>query len=93
MAQFLEYAANIETKSLTSQEATLNHLEGVLKFLDKTRTDDRIIKLVGEGAKNVDIVDGKMIIKQFKAGNSTIINPDGGFRIYRDGKLIIDKFK
>ncbi|MFP3597740.1 hypothetical protein [Chryseobacterium sp. SIMBA_029] len=50
----MEYAANIETKSLTSQEATINHLESVFKILDKTRTDDRIIKLIGEGAKNVE---------------------------------------
>ena len=53
LGMFMEYAANIETKHLTSQEATIKHLESVFKTLDKTRTDDRIIKLVADDMSNV----------------------------------------
>lgn len=53
LGMFMEYAANIETKSLTSQEATIKHLESIFKALDKTRTDDRIIKLVADDMGNV----------------------------------------
>lgn len=94
---FMDYAANIETKSLTSQEATINHLENVFKMLDKTRTDDRIIKLVGEGAKNVypGFNGSKMIYQAGKEGakNYTEVFLDGGFQIIRDGKVIISKVK
>lgn len=97
LGMFMEYAANIETKSLTSQEATINHLESVFKILDKTRTDDRIIKLVGEGAKNVypGLNGSKMIFQAGKEGakNYTEVFLDGGFQIIRDGKVVISKVK
>ena len=94
MAQFLEYAANIETKSLTSQEATIKHLEGVFKILDKTRTDDRILKLVAEDMGNVfQEAKGILRIQQKGVGNATYVHPDGGFQIFQNGKLIINKIK
>lgn len=54
LAKFMEYAANIETKSLTSQEATINHLENVFKMLDRTRTDGTVLKLVGKNGNNIE---------------------------------------
>ncbi|MCS3869428.1 hypothetical protein J3D55_002344 [Chryseobacterium ginsenosidimutans] len=92
MAQFLEYAGNIEAKSLTSQEATIKHLEGVFKILDKTRTDDRILKLVAEDMGNVfPEAKGILRIQQRGVGNATYVHPDGGFQIFQNGKLIINK--
>ena len=91
---FMEYAANIETKSLTSQEATITHLENVFKVLDKTRTDDRILKLVGE--TNVVVKDGIKTIYQAGSttgGNYTKVFPDGGFQIFKDHIVIINKLK
>ncbi|WPO81906.1 hypothetical protein SD427_14175 [Chryseobacterium sp. JJR-5R] len=92
----MEYAANIETKSLTSQDATISHLESVFKALDKTRTDDRVIKLIGEGAKNAErgINNSKIIHQAGEIGkNYTEVFADGGFQIIRNGKVIINKMK
>ncbi|WP_426479163.1 polymorphic toxin-type HINT domain-containing protein [Chryseobacterium sp. CBSDS_008] len=94
LAKFMEYAANIETKTLTSQEATINHLENVFKALDKTRTDKRILKLVGEN--NVVVQDGVKTIYQAGSetgGNYTKVYPDGGFQVFIDHKIIINKLK
>ncbi len=94
LAKFMEYAANIETKSLTSQEATINHLESVFKILDKTRTDDRIIKLVADDMSNVKSVGkGVIEISQKNAGDATLVYPDGGFQIFQKGKIVINKIK
>ncbi|SHN07856.1 intein C-terminal splicing region/intein N-terminal splicing region/RHS repeat-associated core domain-containing protein, partial [Chryseobacterium carnipullorum] len=94
LGMFMEYAANIETKSLTSQEATINHLESVFKMLDKTRTDERILKLVGE--TNVVVKDGIKTIYQAGSatgGNYTKVFPNGGFQIFKDHIVIINKLK
>jgi len=94
LGMFMEYAANIETKSLTSQEATIKHLESIFKALDKTRTDDRIIKLVADDMGNVfPEAKGILRIQQRGAGNATYVYPDGGFQIFQNGKLIINKIK
>ncbi len=88
------YAANIETKSLTSQEATIKHLENVFKMLDKTRTDDRIIKLVADDLSNFKSVGkGVIEIRQKNAGDATLVYPNGGFQIFQKGKIVINKIK
>ncbi|MEN4762900.1 Hint domain-containing protein, partial [Chryseobacterium sp. C39-AII1] len=94
LARFMEYAGNIEAKSLTSQEATIKHLENVFKMLDKTRTDERILKLVGE--TNVVVKDGIKTIYQAGSatgGNYTKVFPNGGFQIFKDHMVIINKLK
>ncbi|GEN74243.1 hypothetical protein [Chryseobacterium lathyri] len=91
----MEYAGNIETKSLTSQEATINHLESVFKALDKTRTDDIVIKLVGETNVYPGLNGSKIIYQAGKQGvrNYTEVFADGGFQIIRNGKVVINKVK
>lgn len=94
LGMFMEYAANIKTKSLTSQEATINHLESVFKIPDKTRTDERILKLVGE--TNVVVKDGIKTIYQAGSatgGNYTKVFPNEGFQIFKDHIVIINKLK
>ncbi|WP_288445555.1 hypothetical protein [uncultured Chryseobacterium sp.] len=91
----MEYAANIETKSLTFQEATITHLENVFKMLDKTRTDDIVLKLVGETNVYPGINGSKIIYQAGKQGvkNYTEVFTDGGFQIIRNGRVIINKIK
>lgn len=94
LAKFMEYAANIDVKTLTSQEGTIKHLENVFTMLDKTRTDGRILKLVGE--TNVAVKDGIKTIYQAggdSGGNYTKVMQNGGFQIFIDHKLIINKLK
>ncbi|WP_294281693.1 hypothetical protein [uncultured Chryseobacterium sp.] len=91
----MEYAANIETKSLTSQEATINHLENIFKALDKTRTDDIVLKLVGETNVYPGLNGSKIIYQAGKKGvkNYTEVFVDFGFQIIRDGKVVISKVR
>jgi hypothetical protein len=42
----MNYAKNINVKNLKSQQDTLNHLESVLSVLDKSKTDNVVIRLV-----------------------------------------------
>ena len=53
---FMSYAENIDPKTLKSQDETIKHLENVFTALDKTKTDDRVLRLVGE--TNVVVRDG-----------------------------------
>ena len=94
LEKFMEYATNIDVKTLVSQEKTIEHLENVFTMLDKTRTDDKVIKLVGK--TNVEILeDGTKIIRQAgnTGGNYTKVFKNGGFQIYRDNKLVVNKIK
>ncbi|MDR2236621.1 MAG: hypothetical protein LBE92_10890 [Chryseobacterium sp.] len=63
-------------------------------MLDKTRTDDRILKLVGE--TNVTVKDGIKTIYQAGSatgGNYTKVMQNGGFQIFIDHILVINKLK
>ncbi|MEZ4884908.1 MAG: polymorphic toxin-type HINT domain-containing protein [Chitinophagales bacterium] len=94
LKKFMEYADNIDASKLTSQDETIQHLENVFRFLDKTKTDDRILRLVGEN--NVIFRDGIKTIYQAGSatgGNYTKVFPNGGFQIFRDHKVIINKLK
>lgn len=94
LAKFMEYASKINPKSLKSQDDTIKHLENVFTVLDKSRTDDRILKLVGE--TNVVFKDGVKTIYQAgsaKGGNYTKVFPNGGFQIFKDHKIIINKLQ
>lgn len=73
-------------------ESTLNHLEGVLKILDRTKTDDKVIKLIGKET-NWEIKNGVMEISHNGTGNATYIYENGGFQIFRDSKLVVSKLK
>ena len=62
--------------------------------LIKQETDDRVLQLVGE--TNVFIRDGIKTIYQAGSktgGNYTKVFPNGGFQIFRDHKVIINKLK
>ena len=94
MQKFTEYADNIDVSKLKSQDETIEHLENVFSYLDKTRTDDRVLKLVGKD--NVVIKNGVKFIYQAGSktgGNYTMVMPNGGFQIFIEHKIIIDKLK
>ena len=94
LAKFMEYAANIDVKTLTSQEGTIKHLENVFTMLDKTRTDKRVLKFVADDMSNVEFVGkGVMKISQKNAGDATFVYPNGGFQIFQKGKIVINKIK
>jgi RHS repeat-associated protein len=90
--KFMEYVKSIDPKDLTSQAETIKHLENVFTALDKTRTDERVIKLVGK-SNVADLSDGTKLIRQFGDGNYTKVYLDGGFEIYRADKLVVNKMK
>ena len=94
LQKFTEYADNIDVSKLKSQDETIEHLENVFSYLDKTRTDDRVLKLVNDNESNVfQRAGGVKEIVQNGKGNATYVFPDGGFQIFRGGKLIINKQK
>lgn len=94
LAKFMEYASKINPESLKSQDDTIKHLENVFTILDKSRTDDRVIRLVAPDKSNMEILkNGTAEIMQMD-GRATYVYPDGGFIIFdKEKKVMINKLK